>query len=109
MDKITDKTVRLMEDSELLISPIILVELEYLFEIGRTEMTSRDVQLKIEHELNIRVCNFPFAPIAKLAVDEKWTRDPFDRIIVAQAKINGFSPLVSADEKIQLHYPTTLS
>ena len=32
-----------------------------------------------------------------------WTRDPFDRIIVAQAKIRN-SALVTRDREIRLHY-----
>jgi PIN domain nuclease of toxin-antitoxin system len=42
------------------------------------------------------------------ALDEKWTRDPFDGMIVAQAKANGFAFLVSADEEIAEHYPRTI-
>lgn len=97
-----------MENSELLISPIVLVELQYLFEIKRTDISSRDILLKVEHELNVRVCNFPFPLVAKVAVDQDWTRDLFDRIVVAQAKANGFSLLVSADEEIAKHYPRTV-
>jgi PIN domain nuclease of toxin-antitoxin system len=40
---------------------------------------------------------------ASIALDEKWTRDPFDRLIVANAK--GFAWLISADEAIRKHYP----
>jgi PIN domain nuclease of toxin-antitoxin system len=106
--RISVKTLDLMENSELLISPIVLVELQYLFEIKRTDISSRDILLKVEHELNVRVCNFPFPLVAKVAVDQDWTRDLFDRIVVAQAKANGFSLLVSADEEIAKHYPRTV-
>ena len=98
-----------MEGADLLISPIVLIELQYLFEIGRIKMPSREIQMKIEQELNIQICNFPFASVAKVAVDESWTRDPFDRVIVAHAKVRGFAPLVSNDEKMQMHYPMTIS
>ena len=33
----------------------------------------------------------------------KWVRDPFDRLIVAQAIANE-APLVTKDEKIRRHY-----
>jgi PIN domain nuclease of toxin-antitoxin system len=33
----------------------------------------------------------------------EWTRDPFDRLIVAKA--NGFAWLISADESSRQHYP----
>lgn len=99
---------RLIEKAELLISPIVLLELELLFEISRIKLPSRDMQRKIEAELGVRLCSLPFAEIACAALDEKWTRDPFDRLIVANAKANGFAPLISADEKIAQHYPRTV-
>jgi PIN domain nuclease of toxin-antitoxin system len=109
MARISDKTIALMEGADLRISPMVLIELEYLHEIGRVELSSREVQMKVEHEVGVRICNFPFASVARVAIDEKWTRDPFDRVIVAQAKLNGFSPLVSADEIIHQHYTMALS
>jgi PIN domain nuclease of toxin-antitoxin system len=107
LGRISSETVSLMENADLRVSPIVLLELQYLFEIGRTELQSRAIMLKVESELNIRVCNFPFALTANCAVDENWTRDPFDRIIVAHAKANGLSILVPADEEIAEHYPRT--
>lgn len=100
--------VRMIEKAELLISPIVLIELEYLYEIGRLKLPGRDVVRKLEHELGVRVCDLPFADVTRAALDEKWTRDVFDRIIVAQAKVNGVAPLISSDELIAEHYPRTV-
>jgi PIN domain nuclease of toxin-antitoxin system len=36
-------------------------------------------------------------------VHQKWVRDPFDRLIVAQASAND-APLITKDEKIRRHY-----
>ncbi len=99
---------RLIERGDLLVSPLILLELEYLYEIGRSALRALDVQRKLEHELGVRLCELPFAEVARAALDEKWTRDLFDRMIVAQAKVNGFAPLISSDEKIAEHYPRTV-
>ena len=96
---------RLIQRAELLISPMVLVELEYLYEIGRLRVRSRDIQTKLEHELGIKLCEIPFATVAGAAIDEIWTRDVFDRIIVANARVNGLAPLISADERIAEHYP----
>src|SRR5487761_1024493 len=74
---------RLLERAELLISPVVLLELELLYEIKRIKLPSRDMQRKVEAELGVRLCSLPFAEIASVALDEKWTRDPFDRLIVA--------------------------
>jgi len=87
---------------------MVLIELEYLYEIGRTKISSREVQIKIEYELDTRVCDLPFATVAGVMVGEKWTRDPFDRMIVAQAKANGFARLITADREIAKVYPRTI-
>jgi PIN domain nuclease of toxin-antitoxin system len=100
--------IRLIQRAELLISPMVLIELEYLREIGRLKLPGKDVLLKLQQELGVRLCDLPFADVARAALDEKWTRDPFDRVIVAQAKVNGLAPLISSDEQIAEHYPRTV-
>ena len=102
--RISMKAQEMLEEAELLVSPMVLLELAYLYEIGRIKLSARDVQLKIEHEIGVRVCDLGFPAIANVAVDESWTRDPFDRMIVAQAKANGLAYLVTADEEIGQHY-----
>lgn len=94
-----------LDQADLLISPMVLVELEYLYEVNRIRLSSRDVLRKVSHEAGVRVCDLAFPRIADVVLDEKWTRDPFDRTIVAQAKANGLALLVSADEEIRKHYP----
>ena len=98
------KIDRLLEEAELLFSPMVLLELEFLYEIKRTKRPARDIQNKVEPELGVRLCDLSFETIANAALDEKWTRDPFDRIIVAQAKANGYAPLISADGDIRANY-----
>jgi PIN domain nuclease of toxin-antitoxin system len=84
--RLSRETSRLIEEGELRISPMVLLELELLNEIRRIK----------------------YLASASAALYEKWTRDPFDRIIVAHAKINGLAPLISSDEKIAAHYPRTI-
>ncbi len=87
---------------------MVMLELAYLYERKRITLPARDVLLKLEHEIGLRVCGLPFPQVANAALDELWTRDAFDRVIVAQAKANGLAPLISADEEIQQHYPRTI-
>ena len=84
------------------------LELEYLRELGKTKFSARDLLEKVSHETNLRLCELPFSEIAGAALEEKWTRDPFDRLIVANAKANGFAWLISDDEAIRKHYPRTV-
>lgn len=105
---ISPRTDRLLREAELLYSPMVLLELEYLFEVKRIKLPARDIQQKVEFEAGVRLCTLPFSAIAASALDEKWTRDPFDRLIVANAKANGLAWLISADEEIAEHYPRTV-
>lgn len=106
--RIGRKVQGILEQADLLISPMVLIELEYLYELNRIKLPARDVRLKIEHEIDVRVCDLPFLSVVSAGLDEKWTRDPFDRMIVAQAKANGLALLISADEEIEKHYPRTV-
>lgn len=106
--RISPAACDLIEHAELLLSPMVLMELEYLKEIGRILLPARDLLTKLAHELGVRVCDLDFPVVIDAGLDEKWTRDPFDRIIVAQAKARGFAPLLSADAEIRSHYPRTV-
>ena len=106
--RISSRAVTLIEKSEMLLPPMALLELEYMHELGRSKLRARDILSKLEHEVGLRVCDLPFPEVAAAAVDENWTRDPFDRMIVAQAKANGLAPLISADEEIARNYPRTM-
>lgn len=105
---LSPKIDQLLQQADLLFSPMVLLELEFLYEIKRSKRPARDIRQKVEYELGVRLCEIPFATIAAAALDEKWTRDPFDRLIVANAKANGFAWLISADETIRKHYPRTV-
>ncbi len=106
--RITPPALDSIRNSKLLVSPMVALELAYLHEINRITLSSQDVLLKLRAELGVEVCESPFAALIVIAVNEKWTRDPFDRIIVSQAKANGLSPLISADEAIQKNYIKTV-
>ena len=108
VNRLSSKAKGLLGRSELLLSAMAYLELEYLHELGRTKFRAGDLFSKVEFETNLRLCDLPFPAIASAALDEKWTRDPFDRLIVANAKANGFAWLISADETIRKNYPRTL-
>jgi PIN domain nuclease of toxin-antitoxin system len=108
VNRLSTKARGLLGRAELLLSAMALLELEYLHELRRTKFPARNLLSKVDHEANLRICDLPFSTIASTALDEKWTRDPFDRLIVANAKANGFAWLISADEQMAKHYPRTV-
>jgi PIN domain nuclease of toxin-antitoxin system len=90
-------------DDELLISPMVLLEFQLLHEIGRLKKTAEEVADELSALIGVRVCTYPFGLVTKYALREKWTRDPFDRIIVAHAHSRN-ARLVTHDEEIRRHY-----
>lgn len=92
-----------IEGSDLLISPMVVLELGYLHELGRLAVTAEKIVQTLAGDIGLKVAQQPFEDIARQALHETWTRDPFDRLIVAQAKL-GQSRLVSRDRLIRQHY-----
>jgi len=106
--RLSTESLGLMKRAELLLSPMAYLELEFLYEIKRSRLSARDLFGKVARETGLRMCDLPFTVVSQAALAEGWTRDPFDRMIVAQAKANGFAWLVSSDEQIVKHYPRTV-
>jgi PIN domain nuclease of toxin-antitoxin system len=92
-----------LENADLLASPAAVLELEYLYEIGHINKPAEKILFILESAIGLRVCGLPFREVVTSALHEKWTRDPFDRLIVANAKAAS-APLVTNDERIRKHY-----
>lgn len=93
---------------ERLLSPIVLLELQFLYEIKRILLPAADIQRKLELEFDVRVCDLGLPRITNAALDEQWTRDPFDRLITAHARANGLAWLVTSDRRIRDNYPRSV-
>jgi PIN domain nuclease of toxin-antitoxin system len=107
-DKLTPDAQEAIEASQVEISPMVLVELEYLFEIKRILKPPMALLNQLQALIGLRMSDHPFPAVAQAALLETWTRDPFDRIIVAQARSDGYSGLITADAKIQENYSKTI-
>lgn len=108
LDKLSSKATEAVEESELLISPMVLLELAYLHEIRRIVQPPQILLKQLESQLGLRLCDHPFPAVVETALYEAWTRDPFDRLIVAHARSNGYSPLATSDAGIREHYPPAI-
>ncbi|MFQ5788124.1 MAG: PIN domain nuclease, partial [Thermodesulfobacteriota bacterium] len=51
----------------------------------------------------LKTCEHPLNDVIENAIKQKWTRDPFDRIIVAQASIRS-TKIATKDETIHENY-----
>jgi PIN domain nuclease of toxin-antitoxin system len=57
----------------------------------------------LSDQIGLKICNKNFNKIINISLTITWTRDPFDRIITANAQINN-NILLSKDENILNNY-----
>lgn len=103
-ERLTEEAKRQIEANDLLISPMALLELQYLFERKRVRVQAITIYLDLHTTFGVKLCTFPFPAVAMEALHCNWTRDPFDRIIVSQAKANGTAVLITSDIEIRRNY-----
>lgn len=100
LHKFPDAVRTRLDGESLFISPMVALELEYLYETGRTTESARIVVDDLEDRIGLSVIDTSFVKVAAVAEGLSWTRDPFDRIISAQALVEG-APLLTADRRIR--------
>lgn len=105
---VPQQVAHLLEASDdIRISPMVRLELQYLFEIGRVGQPPLPVLDALESALGLMICRAAFPAIVREAESQIWTRDPFDRLIVAQAALFD-APLVTKDATIHANYPRAI-
>lgn len=100
LDRFTARGRRLLEQSDLLVSPCVKLELQCLFEIGRTTVPAAGVVNDLDGQIGLTVCDLPFDTVVDRALELDWTRDPFDRLIAAHALCRRI-PLLTKDITIR--------
>jgi len=108
VEKLTPAASQAIESSALEISPMVLLELQYLYEIKRIVKPPPALLDQLQVLLGLKVSDHPFAAVVHTSLFETWTRDPFDRMIVAHARSDGYSGLVTSDAKIQQNYSKSI-
>jgi PIN domain nuclease of toxin-antitoxin system len=94
---------RLLERETLQISPMVAMELETLFEARKLKPEPQQVLNILEREHALSRSEARFDAIIEAARSFAWTRDPFDRLIVANAITDGVR-LITADETILANF-----
>ena len=78
------------------VSPMSVLELTYMHEIGRARDPVPTMLAALRQSIGLEVADVSLAKLMETAVGLSWTRDPFDRMIVAAARV-AKAPLVTAD------------
>lgn len=85
LDKLSSKAIQQLQDDALTISPIVTLEMEFLYEIKRITVPAINITTQLKNEIGLIESSLPMNDIIPYALNQKWTRDPFDRLIVAEA------------------------
>lgn len=75
----------LIDDRDLVVSPMVELELTYLHEIGRLRAPGAVILADLVERLGMKRSDSSFSSVAAAAASLSWTRDPFDRIIAGDA------------------------
>ncbi|MBF0366179.1 MAG: PIN domain-containing protein [Oligoflexia bacterium] len=107
IERFTKKTLAIMEKSDLYVSPLVTLELQYLYEISRIKKNGTDIIGALYESIGLQVHNVPLNILIEKSLCEHWTRDPFDRLITTHAKLEK-AYLITKDEVILKHYERAL-
>ncbi len=103
LDLMPQRVLSRLENDTLTISPIVILELEYLFEIEKIKEHGEPIVDYLSLRLGLQINNFDFHKVVRAAINERWTRDPFDRIITAHARCYD-ALLLTKDKTILRNY-----
>ena len=103
IEKITKSAQKAIDDCDVFISQMVRLELQYLFEIDRVKVRPDTIVKSLSKSLNLRVSDVRFHQIIEEALNIRWTRDVFDRLLVAEAAAKECS-FISADENIRSNF-----
>jgi PIN domain nuclease of toxin-antitoxin system len=106
--KLSQKARLQIDMDDVIVSSMVLLELEMLREKGVLKIGAEAMIGDLAQSIGLSVCQLPMSRIIQHSLSLGWTRDPGDRLIVANAIAANESPLVSSDRMIKEHYRNTI-
>ena len=86
----------------LYLSPATVLELQFLAGVGRVRFADRVSPATLAADERWQLDDPPSARWFAAACDLAWTRDPFDRLLAAHARLRGWK-LATADDALLGH------
>ena len=108
LSRMTQPALAQIEATELLISSMVVLELEMLHEKGTLNYSAQQILSDLNQRIVISVGQLPMSVIMNSALPVKWTGDPGDGLIVANAIANNEAPLVTSDRHIRDQYRNSI-
>lgn len=93
----------LLERATLHVSPLVRLELGFLKEVGKLKVDPDHLLGSLAADLGVTMTSDPLEVLIPHAMPLSWTRDPFDRLLVATALLHQ-APLVTRDTRIHENF-----
>lgn len=94
----------LLEQAALFVSPMVRLELQFLKEVGKLKVDPDQILGSLASDAGVVATEDSLDALVPLAMPLSWTRDPFDRLLVATALLHR-APLVTRDARIRENFP----
>lgn len=102
-DKLSNVAITAIENNELRASWMVKLEIQYLYELGRIIVKPEEVFETLGNDIGLKLSHASMENIINKALGINWTRDTFDRMIVAEALTNNCK-LITKDGNIRKNY-----
>ena len=106
-DRLSKAAAEAIEDNDLIISSMVELELQFLHEIGRIRVKPTEIIKHLSTQIGLRLSNIGLERTVHEAAGMSWTRDVFDRLIVAESSMTNIS-LVTKDRTIRTHHKLSI-
>jgi len=100
LERIPPAVQERLNREQLGLSPFVELELAYLHEVGRIAVGARVVVEDLRGRIDLLPADVSTGVVCTAAQALSWTRDPFDRLLAAQATAQAL-PLVTRDEALR--------
>jgi PIN domain nuclease of toxin-antitoxin system len=90
------------------VSPVAFLEIQFLAEIGRLSVQNPDFTGAVMADPRFVVDDVSLATVVRHGLGLSWTRDPFDRLLVAHSLARRL-PLCTVDRGIRAHHRLIVS
>jgi PIN domain nuclease of toxin-antitoxin system len=85
------------------VSPVSFLEIQFLSEIGRLSVRSPEFMTAVMEDARFTVDDIPLVTVVRHALRLDWTRDPFDRLLVAHSSARRVA-LCTLDRRIRARH-----
>lgn len=105
--KFSRESREVLDSGKLFIPAISFLEIQFLKEIKRITFTPNRLFDELQLDLSINYTETDVMLLSKKAVEIDWTRDPFDRLIVAEVILHN-AKLMTKDAEILSNFPDAI-